>query len=72
MAKTAVPPKGAVQPAGGDQAGPIWQRSIAVGVVGLLTLLVGLVGLFVGRELGRRECIPGDPAQGESSGKEKR
>jgi len=56
--------------AGLSQGGQRWQQSIAVGVVGLLTLMVGVLGLVIGRELAKRGRDAGDAEKGESPGEE--
>lgn len=68
--KTTAPTATAAQ-AGAPGNGARWQQTLAVGIVGLLALMVGVLGLVVGRELAKRGRDPVDADKSESPGEEK-
>ena len=54
----------------GGQEDSSWQQKVALGIVGLLALLVGVLGLIVGRELGGKGRRSEGADRGESSKEE--
>jgi hypothetical protein len=69
--KTATAPEATAAQADTSGGEERWQQRVVVGIVGLLALLVGVLGLVVGRELAKRGRDPVDADKDESSGEEK-